>query len=85
MRREGPGLARVLAASWGGAALERRWGGAAALCGLRATRAHTAAHSPIKTHRPYRYGHVTEVSVQEDGSSKATKWYTMGRAAVELA
>ena len=35
--------------------------------------------------RPYRYGHITETSIEEDGSTKAVKLYTLGRAAFELA
>lgn len=32
---------------------------------------------------PYRFGHVTEVSVEEDGSTKTQKWYTTGRVSIE--
>lgn len=34
---------------------------------------------------PYRYGHIVEVKVKPDGTSSVNKWYTMGRAAWELA
>ena len=33
---------------------------------------------------PYRYGHMVEVAVKGDGSSTATKHYSMGRLAFEL-
>ena len=33
---------------------------------------------------PYRYGHITETSVNPDGSADVQKWYTLGRAAWEL-
>jgi secreted PhoX family phosphatase len=33
---------------------------------------------------PYHYGHVVEVAVAADGSTKATKHYAMGRIAFEL-
>lgn len=35
-------------------------------------------------YNPYRYGHITEVSVDAQGAAHATKWYTMGRAGWEL-
>lgn len=33
---------------------------------------------------PYKYGHVTEISINDDGSSKVMKWYTLGRQALEM-
>ena len=33
---------------------------------------------------PYRYGHITETSVNPDGSADVQKRYTLGRAAWEL-
>jgi secreted PhoX family phosphatase len=32
---------------------------------------------------PYKFGHVTELSVEEDGSTKTQKWYTTGRVSIE--
>ena len=33
---------------------------------------------------PYRYGHITEVSIDIDGNANPVKWYTLGRAAFEM-
>lgn len=32
---------------------------------------------------PYKFGHVTELSIEEDGSTKTQKWYTTGRVSIE--
>lgn len=32
---------------------------------------------------PYKYGHVTELSVNEEGITEVTKWYTTGRVSIE--
>jgi uncharacterized protein len=32
---------------------------------------------------PYKYGHVTELKVNEDGTTDVTKWYTTGRVSIE--
>ena len=37
------------------------------------------------TFNPYKYGHVTEFGLDESGATTVTKWYTMGRQALEMA
>jgi hypothetical protein len=34
---------------------------------------------------PYRYGHIGSVTLSPEGEPEVEKWYTMGRAAWELA
>ncbi|KAL4447900.1 hypothetical protein ABPG75_005119 [Micractinium tetrahymenae] len=34
---------------------------------------------------PYKYGHIVEARIQKDGTPAVEKWYTIGRAAWELA
>lgn len=43
------------------------------------------AACPPACRSPYRYGHIVETQIQKDGTPVVEKWYTIGRAAWEMA
>ncbi len=40
---------------------------------------------PVLLRSPYRYGHIVETRIDKDGTPAVEKWYTIGRAAWEMA